>query len=416
MVSVRRVAPVLLLVLALPLVGAEKKASSRPPRDLHRVGDHWTAYNPPDASTYPPDAKTYAIKHGDTLWGIAQRLLGNAYLWPQLWESNTWITDAHWIYPGDVLLIEGEAAKQAEAVAAGTTPGTQTTTPSTTTPSRSLGQRPVVTDTGGIQKSGFETYGALGGTEMTNAAEPLGGTSSPVALGTEADVYCYGYIGDPNEPMPNRITAFEDYEVLYARGEASQDLSVSTGNLVMIDGGTATGINPGETYLALEGKELVYNPTDKKLVGRQYEFRGQVRILCADERHARGIVTQSCMDIHRGARLKPLPQLPIPLAKIPNIPGFCDPSSAKRTGTIVRSQDGWEMTLGLGLLVEVNLGRDDEIQPGDFLTVYRENVQPGQERQVLGEIGILTTEAKTATGKIVAMRYHMQVGDRVEIR
>ena len=40
MVSVRRVAPVLLLVAALPLFGAEK---SRPPRDLHQVGDHWTA-------------------------------------------------------------------------------------------------------------------------------------------------------------------------------------------------------------------------------------------------------------------------------------------------------------------------------------------------------------------------------------
>src|SRR2546430_8774595 len=126
MVSVRRVAPVLLLVLAMPLVGAEKKSSSRPPRDLHRFGDHWTPYNPPDPATYPPGAKTYAIKQGDTLWGIAKSLLGNAYLWPQLWESNTWITDAHWIYPGDVLLIEGEAAKQAEAVAAGTAGTPQT--------------------------------------------------------------------------------------------------------------------------------------------------------------------------------------------------------------------------------------------------------------------------------------------------
>src|SRR5436305_13879401 len=112
MVSVRRVAPVLLLVAALPLLGAEK---SRPPPDLHQVGDHWTAYNPPDPSTYPAGAKTYAIKRGDTLWGLAQAQLGNAYLWPQLWESNTWITDAHWIYPGDVLLIESEAARAAES-------------------------------------------------------------------------------------------------------------------------------------------------------------------------------------------------------------------------------------------------------------------------------------------------------------
>ena len=44
MVSVRRVVvPVLLLVAAIPAFGAAKKSSSRPPRELHRVGDHWTA-------------------------------------------------------------------------------------------------------------------------------------------------------------------------------------------------------------------------------------------------------------------------------------------------------------------------------------------------------------------------------------
>ena len=74
------------------------------------VRGHWTPYNPPDPATYPPNAKTYEIKQGDTLSGIARTLYSNAYLWPQLWEANTWITDAHWIYPGDVLLVQGEGA------------------------------------------------------------------------------------------------------------------------------------------------------------------------------------------------------------------------------------------------------------------------------------------------------------------
>ena len=46
--------------------------------------------------------------------------------------------------------------------------------------------------------------------------------SSPVPLGTEADVYCYGYIGHPDEPMPNRISSFEDVEVLYLPGAQQQ--------------------------------------------------------------------------------------------------------------------------------------------------------------------------------------------------
>src|ERR1700692_2082712 len=125
MVSVSRVVvPVLLLVVAIPVLGAAKKSSSNPPRDL-LAGDHWTAYNPPDPSTWPAGSKTYTIKAGDTLWGVAQQFFKNAYMWPQLWEANTWITDAHWIYPGDVLLIDAETAKQiaaTEAVGSETTP------------------------------------------------------------------------------------------------------------------------------------------------------------------------------------------------------------------------------------------------------------------------------------------------------
>ena len=399
MVSVRRVAPVLLLVTALPLLGAEK---SRPPRDLHQVGDHWTAYNPPDPATYPPGAKTHTIKRGDTLWGLAQAQLGNAYLWPQLWESNTWITDAHWIYPGDVLLIEGEGVR---AATAGMSGKTATGTGAAATQSAQTTE----------PRQGMETVGTgIGG--IVTKADAVGGSASPVALGTENDLYCYGYIGDPNESLPNRIMGYEDYEEFYNPGDTTQDLGGSEGDLVFIEGGTATGINPGDTYIAIESKGLIYNPNDQSLVGREYEFRGQIRVLCADDHHARGIVTQSCMDVKPGSRLKPLPTLPIPLAKIPNMPAFCDPNSGKRAGTIVDAQGGWALALGEGILVQINLGRDDALQPGDFLTVYRQDTQPGQARQILGEIGVLTTEAKTATAMIVAMRYSMRLGDHVEIR
>ena len=66
MVSVRRVAPVLLLMVTIPLVAATKakskksESSSRPPRELHLVGDHWTPYLSPDPATYPPAAGSSA--------------------------------------------------------------------------------------------------------------------------------------------------------------------------------------------------------------------------------------------------------------------------------------------------------------------------------------------------------------------
>lgn len=386
MVSVRRVAPLILLLMALPLF-AQPKQSSRPPKELHKVGDHWTAYNPPDPATYPPNAKTHTIVAGNTLWGLAQQYYGNGYLWPQLWESNTWIRDAHWIYPGDVLLVEGEASQ------AGVTTETAVVSRETTT------------DTSADQAL------STGMTATQVQREP-----PPVALGTEFDVYCYGYIGHPDEPMPNRISSFEDVEVMYQEGPLNQQSSgASTGDLVFIEGGTSTGLVAGETYIVIEPGEVVKHPRTKDTIGQHYNYQGQIRILCAEETRSRAMIVQSCREIHLGARLKPLPQLPIPIARVPDMPAFCDNPTGRSAGFIIDSLD-WDLALGEGNLVQINLGQDDQIQPGDFLVVYRDSPVAGQPRQLLGEIGVLTAEARTATARIVAMRRTMLIGDYVEMR
>lgn len=386
MVSVRRVAPILLLALALPVFAAKPKSSSRPPRDLHRVGDHWTAYNPPDPSTYAPGAKTYTIKSGDTLWQLANQFYGNPYLWPQLWESNTWITDAHWIYPGDVLLVEGEAANANVAT---------NTTASSTLTGGAPNQQPA--------------------TEQPTALAAVTPAGTPVALGFEADLYCWGYLGDPNEPMPNRLDSFEDVEMMYQEGVVDQSMSARDGDVVFINGGTATGLVAGETYLLVEAGDLIAHPGTKATLGRHYDYVGQVRILCADAHRSTGLITQACREVNLSARLKPMPQLPIPIARVPSLPTICDAPNGQKPGYIVNSK-GFDFALGIGDLVEINLGAQDQIQPGDFLTVYRDAPLPNQPREVLGEVGVLTTENHTATARIIEMRRTMQVGDKLEMR
>ncbi|HET7712018.1 MAG TPA: hypothetical protein VFL80_08830, partial [Thermoanaerobaculia bacterium] len=89
--------------------------------------------------------------------------------------------------------------------------------------------------------------------------------------------------------------------------------------------------------------------------------------------------------------------------------------TGRAAGFIVNARDAIE-AIGVGTLVQIDLGRDNQLQPGDFLTVWRESPAPGQPRQVLGEAAVLTTENKTATARIVAMRRAMTIGDRVEVR
>ncbi|MEE9447920.1 MAG: LysM peptidoglycan-binding domain-containing protein, partial [Arenicellales bacterium] len=51
------------------------------------------------------DTIRYTIKKGDTLWDISAKFLIKPWLWPELWEQNTYIENPHLIFPDDVLLI-----------------------------------------------------------------------------------------------------------------------------------------------------------------------------------------------------------------------------------------------------------------------------------------------------------------------
>jgi LysM domain len=381
-------------VLVILLVGSSLAlAADRPPQDLHFVGDHWTAWNPP---TPPAGEQVHIIVRGDTLWDLAARYYGNPYLWPQIWEKNQYILDAHWIYPGDPLVLGLQVAPAETLTQGGETPGGE----------------PVPAPPEGALTAG-EAAGA------------------PVPLGAESDIYCQGFIGDLEEPFPFTVIGSE-FDALGLTGHANKavigqgvriqswgppgtvKIGLATGDIIYVDGGRARGLSPGTLFTAVAPQQPIIHPVFGDVVGRYYRYLGRVRILSVQETTAIAEIVQTCDPIVVGTFLQPFEPEPVPLGRSTAMRPVNFPVAAEKlqnSPAIVYAKDDI-LALGADHVVHVDLGEQDAT-PGDIYTIYREN-RPGLPPIVIGELAVLSVHKRFSVAKILESRYPVHLGDRLD--
>jgi len=225
--------------------------------------------------------------------------------------------------------------------------------------------------------------------------------------GWEDDVYCTGWIGEFSEPVTGHIVAaeYEDSRTMYA-----------TGDIVYSDVGSRDGLMPGQELQVIRPAHDVYeidSVFDK--IGRFYLTPGRVRVVCVQERTAILEFTESCAPSAIGDLLIPFEPIPIPLVRASTPLTQCDAPSGKTTGRIIEVKDR-AVPVGTDSVVYLDLGEEDGLFPGDFMTVWRPRAGDLGLRTVLGEVAVLFTKARTCVAKVTSMVDTMGRGDFVELK
>ncbi len=342
------------------------------------IGPHWSKYQYP--TSIPEGAPYYVIEKGDTLWDLSRRFLNSPYLWPQIWDQNKYIRDAHWIYPGDPLVLPKVALVAGKAGEAGV-PG-----------------EPGV---GEAEEEGALPPGLPKGSRVGPGGDILYPAIEEMAL------QCAHYIVSSMEEMDLHVIGSE---------HGATKLAFAERDILYLSKGSNAGLKPGDSLTLHHVSNDVKHPVSTKKVGTMVETTGLLRVLLVEENSATAVVERACGDIHEGDYALPsvAPSVPLIIRRPP--PDRMTPPSGKARGYVIAIADD-SMIAGENHLVSIDLGSADGLAPGSTLSVFKVMYPTvPTSRNVLGEIAVVATRERTATARVINSGDAIMPGDQVELR
>ncbi|HEX3559682.1 MAG TPA: hypothetical protein VHU19_10775 [Pyrinomonadaceae bacterium] len=199
----------------------------------------------------------------------------------------------------------------------------------------------------------------------------------PPTAAHESEMACGGFIEQQAAKGQPQIVGAEQERERRVFGQ---------GDLLFIDAGAQKGLRVGQEFEVTRPRGQFRSKFSHKggSLGVYTQEVGQVRVVRVRERVSVAEVTLSCSDLLLGDLLRPLPQRDAPAAHAEvNLDHFAEPTG-KQTGHIVLARDGRE-TLSRDEVVFIDLGAEDNVKVGDYLTVFRPEGR-GTIVEVRGEV------------------------------
>jgi hypothetical protein len=311
----------------------------------------------------------YIVKKGDTLWDISKRFYNDPFLWPRLWQQNQYITNPHYISPGDRIRLY---------------------------PYR------VLIKTEETPPPPVEEKKPLLPPSVEEAPPPLPPPPELIRLVIYPEVRSAGFITEELKGI-GRIVAAEENKLQFVEEDE-----------VYINFQRGISVQKGDQFTIFKVGELIEHPHTKKKIGRKVYILGRATIIATNEGKAHtALITHAYDAIVRGDELVP----------------FFPPQEELAVRRLERPLYGWvvaskqeKLELVDGDVVYIDQGEENRVQPGNLFDVFHrggETENPDSFKKVklpdepIARMVVISTQQKTATAVIVHSRLSVYVGDEI---
>ena len=304
--------------------------------------------------------------------------------------------------------------------------------------------------------------GPQGPADKATLVAPEARRPAPAARASE--FACGGFIEQTPQAAAGQIVGAEQ--------ERERHVFVE-GELVFIDAGAQSGVRVGQEFTVVRPRGQFRSKFSRKTgdLGVYTQEVGRLRVVRVRERVSVAEVWTACSDLLVGDLLRPAQERPAPQARPETaLDRFAEPTG-KQTGRLVLARDGREM-VSRDDVVFVDLGAEDGLKVGDYLTVFRPDghgvlagygdetvanarrgfesrefrgggfsneaqrvkdvdgsmygetvktpavrrARPAVPRKVVGELVVLRVEGRTATAVVTRVAQEIHTGDAVEVQ
>lgn len=286
----------------------------------------------------------------------------------------------------------------------------------------------------------------------------------PAPAARPSEAACGGFIEQTPQASVGQIVGAEQEAERRVFGE---------GALVFIDAGAQSDVRVDQEFSVVRPRGRFRSKFSRKggALGVYTQEVGRVRVMRVRDRVAVARVTVACGDLLVGDLLRAAADRAVPPARPElSLDRFAEPTG-KQSGRIVLARDGQEMVTR-DQVVFIDLGAEDGLKVGDYLTVFRPEGQgtfvhfgdeiaanarrgfesdefrgggfsiqaqrvrdvdgskfgdtvktpsvrrrrPAAPRKVVGEIIVLRVEGRTATAIVTRIAQEIHTGDAVELQ